>query len=390
MIRNDQIQALCDESDSPFYVYDQTKIQESIERFRSITYPHKRIYFASMANDNPQLLAMMKEAGFGLFINSLKHVALSETAGFTSSELIFASTGVPETVMRRLVARGIPINLDSINQVALYGRINPGGRAGLRLNIEEKSKNNVFTGSESRIGVMESELPAAFAAAAAKGVVLTGPHVYLGTDVTDITDLIAGIDKTIALSDAFETLEFVDLGGGFPLEAERFDFSGYDAALTERMTKLSERRGYPVDLVLEPGRSMFGDTASFFVQVTDVKERPDRWIVCTNGSASLIPRAMFYEDYNPVAPAFINNSEPFNKPVDIVGATTYSRDFMARGLTLPEVRIGDWLRFDQAGSYCYSMITRFLGQDLPPEYIIRSDGTVGILREGEQYLAEAV
>ncbi|MGY6646662.1 MAG: diaminopimelate decarboxylase family protein [Salinarimonas sp.] len=277
---------------------------------------------------------------------------------------------MPENVMRRLVRLGVWVNLDSVAQFALFGHLSPGGRAGLRLNIDEKSKNNVFVGPESRIGIMESEISSAFDVAAKSDVTLTGPHVYLGTDVTDIEDLITGIDRTIALSEDFRSLDFVDLGGGFPLEPDRFDFKAYDAALTERMTRLSERRGHSVSLVLEPGRAMFGDTASFFVQVTDVKERPDRWIVCTNASASLIPRAMFYEDFNPVAPAFPNGESPFDKPVDVVGATTYSRDFMARGITLPKMRVGDWLRFDHAGSYCYAMITRFLGQDMPPDYLV--------------------
>ncbi|WP_372425020.1 diaminopimelate decarboxylase family protein [Salinarimonas chemoclinalis] len=384
----DAVRALCNELDRPFYLYDRTRIEENIRRFRSISYPHTKIHFASMANDNPVLLGMLRDNGFGLFVNSLKHLALADAAGI--DDVIFASTGVPEHVMRRLVQRGVWVNLDSVDQVALFGRLSPGGRAGLRLNIDEKSKNNVFIGAESRIGVMESEIDAAFDAARAAGVTLTGPHVYLGTDVTDIADLVAGVDRTIALSDAFAELAFVDLGGGFPLEAERFDFAAYDAALNERMTCLAERRGRAVQLVLEPGRAMFGDAARFYVQVTDVKERPDRWIVCTNASASLIPRAMFYEDYNPVAPAFPDGEAPFDKPVDIVGATTYSRDFMARGVTLPRVRIGDWLRFDHAGSYCYSMITRFLGQDMPPEYLRAPDGTPVLIREGERFLEEAV
>lgn len=155
------------------------------------------------------------------------------------------------------------------------------------------------------------------------------------------------------------------------------------------MTQLSERRGHSVTLVLEPGRAMFGDTASFYAQVTDVKERPDRWIVCTNASASLIPRAMFYEDFTPVAPAFPNGASPFDKPVDVVAATTYSRDFMARGVTLPKLRVGDWLRFDHAGSTCYAMITRFLGQELPPEYLVDPDGKVQLIRDGERFFEEA-
>ena len=73
----------------------------------------------------------------------------------------------------------------------------------------------------------------------------------------------------------------------------------------------------------------------------------------------------------------------FDQPVDIVGNTTYSRDFLARRQTIPQVEIGDWIEFSQAGSYCYSMITRFLGQTFPPEYLAERCGALTLIRPGD-------
>jgi diaminopimelate decarboxylase len=201
--------------------------------------------------------------------------------------------------------------------------------------------------------------------------------------------LLAGVDKTLALSDAFEDLEFVDLGGGFPIEEARFDFERYRHAVSERMEAYSQKRGRRIRLILEPGRAIFGNTAFFCAQVTDVKERPDRYLVCLNASATLIPRAMFYEDYNPADVLRGSATGEFDKPVDLVGATTYSRDFIGRKVPLARVHPGDWLKLHLAGSYCYAMITRFLGQAMPPEYLIRSNGEVELIRQGESYFSEA-
>ncbi len=156
------------------------------------------------------------------------------------------------------------------------------------------------------------------------------------------------------------------------------------------MEAYSARRGRPIKLILEPGRSMFGNTTSFYAQVTDVKQRPDRYLVCVNASATLIPRAMFYEDYNPVTIARGSPADFFDLPVDIVGSTTYSRDFIAKKLQLERVEPGDWIELHLAGSYCYSMITRFLGQALPPEYLLRRDGEVEIIRAGEAFFGDSV
>jgi len=375
--------------DSAFYVYEEKLIKHNIKRFKSLPYTNASVHFASMANDNPVLLSMLKEEAFGLFVNSRKHLELGLSLGFKPEQIVFASTGISAPTMRLLGRLGVRVNIDSRGQLEMYGQQHPGSSLGIRLNIDEKSRNNVFIGAESRIGMLESELPEVFAIARKYNLKLIGTHVYLGTDVTSLEDLLAGVDKTLELSDHFEDLEFVDLGGGFPIQEERFDFEQYKHAISERLENYSRKRGRSIHMVLEPGRAVFGNTAFFCAQVTDVKERPDRYLVCLNASATLIPRAMFYEDYNPVSVLRSSATGEFDKPVDIVGSTTYSRDFIGRKVQLQRVNPGDWLKLHCAGSYCYAMITRFLGQAMPPEFLIRSNGGIEVIREGESFFADA-
>jgi diaminopimelate decarboxylase len=376
--------------DSSFYVYDQDLVAANIARFASFPYAHTSIHFASMANDNPALLSLLKDSGFGLFVNSRKHLDLGLSLGFKPEDIIFASTGINQPTMKLLGDLGVRVNIDSPGQLRMYGSLHPGTEVGIRLNIDEKSKNNVFLGLESRIGVLESEFEEIFAIAAEFDLKLNGTHVYLGTDVTLLDDLLAGIDRTIELSERFPDLEFIDAGGGFPIEAARFDFETYKHAITDRLNAFSARRGRPIKLILEPGRSMFGSTASFYAQVTDVKVRPDRYLVCVNASATLIPRAMFYEDYNPVTIVRGEAAGAFDLPVDIVGCTTYSRDFIVKAADVDRVEVGDWIALRNAGSYCYSMITRFLGQAMPPEYLLRSNGELELIRDGESFFGDGV
>src|SRR2546423_111683 len=143
--------------DSAFYVYEESLIKHNIERFRTIPYPNSSVHFASMANDNPILLCMLKDAGFGLFVNSRKHLDLGLSLGFHSDNIIFASTGISAPTMRLLGKLGVRANIDSRGQLEMYGNCHPGTDVGIRLNIDEKSKNNVFIGAESRIGMLESE-----------------------------------------------------------------------------------------------------------------------------------------------------------------------------------------------------------------------------------------
>ena len=229
-----------------------------------------------------------------------------------------------------------------------------------------------------------SELPELFSLAAKYKLRLVGTHVYLGTDIT-LDDMLAGIEKTLEISNQFPDLEFVDVGGGFPVDPARFDFEIYRHRVTAMFEAYSAHRGRSIKMVIEPGRALFGNSGYFYATVTDIKERADRYIVCCDASATLIPRAMFYEDYNPVKPANLESCDFFDKPVDIVGATTYSRDFLSKDLHFPRINVGDRIVFERAGSYCYSMIIRFLGQALPPEYLRTVNGGVELIRSGERF-----
>lgn len=59
----DQIQRTVDLVGTPCYVYDESLIKRNIERFTSIPYEPKAIRFATMANNNPALLRLLKASG---------------------------------------------------------------------------------------------------------------------------------------------------------------------------------------------------------------------------------------------------------------------------------------------------------------------------------------
>ena len=375
---------------SPSYLYFEEAIDENIEMFADIPYEPTSIHFATMANDNPILLSILKEAGFGVFVNSLKHLTVAKKCGFATDEVIFASTGISPRLMKSLINQNVPINIDSIQQLKQFGVLAPGQKIGIRINIDEKSKNDPHNGLGSRIGVLQSEFDAVKRAAKKYGLQIAGTHIYPGTDIVNMQDSLAAVQTTLDLSDHFPDIEFVDLGGGFPIDRGRFDIATYKSEVAEMMVRYSRKRGRDIRLVVEPGRAMFGDTAVFISEVTDVKVRPDRAIVTCDGSASLLPRAMFYEDYNPVRAIGNLNHLQFQLPVDIAGSTTYSRDYLSRKTQLPIVEPGNLLVFENAGSYCYSMITRFLGQALPPEYMYRKDGTLQLIRPGETFPVEVM
>src|SRR6185436_9476818 len=148
----DQIDAIASSYGTPCYIYSEKLALESARRFKSIPYKAKNIYAATMANNNPHLLRLLRKEGLKAFVNSLLHLEIVQGCGFQSSEVIYTATGISRSIMRQLIDRNVRLNIDSLTQLRIYGEMNPGGEIGLRLNITENTRGAVFDNSESRIG----------------------------------------------------------------------------------------------------------------------------------------------------------------------------------------------------------------------------------------------
>ena len=380
------IQSALGISGTPCYVYDQRKIRSNIGQFSKISYGHKSIHFASMANNNATLLRLLKESSIGVFVNSMKHLAIALNSGFGPEDIIYATTGMSADDVRFLASKRIRLHLDSLQQVDIYGSHAPGRSVGVRLNIAERSKDNVLSAPESRIGMDRNDFPLLLARAAKYSLKIVGAHVYLGTNITSVDTMIEGTRHTLDMAMEFPDLEYVDLGSGFPVDDDgrmAFDYQSYADRITALFAEYSRLRGRPISLILEPGRALFGDTAVFCTKVIDVKERAGRRFVCCDASISLLPRSIFYGTYHPVSVLGKEDDTPYESPTDVVGSTTYSRDYLAKSVSLPKLEIGDVLVFKNAGSYCYSMMSHFLGQPWPAEVLVDDELVPRIIRERE-------
>lgn len=370
--------------ETPSYLYSKDILQNAIERFSKIKYPNKKIFAATMANNNKDILRILRENNINVFVNSEMHLEKVLECGFLKDQIIYTSTAIKKATMQRLISNEILVNIDSLSQLELFGQLNEGGKVGIRLNVAEFFLGNVSESVNNRIGINEKEFDRMYEIAAKYDLAINGLHVYLGTDILDFSYMSKSILKTIEVSKRITDLEYIDFGGGFPVQGmygEYFDYEQYDDFITREMNSLSDHFKRSIELIIEPGRSLFGESAVFLTEVLDIKEREDRFIICCDSSVSVFPRSLFYGEYHEVVPV-VDTEKTFNKTVDIVGQTTYSRDYLATGLeNFKEVKIGDRLCFLYAGSYCYSMITQFLGQKKPNEWMIMENDQLKLIND---------
>ncbi len=377
----------------PFYYYDTGRIRESCGRFRSLPYEPKSIHFATMANSHPLFLRLIREERLGVFVNSVAHLQAARRLGFDGNEIAYAASAMDERTMREAQASGAMVNLDSIRQIEQWTTLCPDTPFGIRCNIGEMvtprhTRGGYFIGKESRLGLLPDEIRSISCRS-----LVAGLHLYAGTDICCIAHFRECYEALIEFAPLFPRLEYVDFGGGFCLEDAdgcRFDFETYGTMIGRVMDGLNDRVGRAIRMILEPGRIIGGSAGWFVCRVTDVKARAGRQLIGVNASSVQFPRPLFYPESarHPVkllhAVPTVNGTSDL--PSCIYGCSTYSRDFLARDVYLPEAQIGDIIVLGSAGSYCASSYTQFLGLQQPmeiyddPEESNRKVGAKDLLR----------
>ncbi len=361
---------------APYYIYFKKKIIENIKKFQNINYQNKSIHFATMANINREFLSVLKNESIKVFVNSLNHLNEAMKAGYKNDDIIFTASALSGETMKIISDNNIFVNLDSLSQVKKWEELIPDKPFGIRVNIGDNVKPHesdagFFIGKNSRLGVTIDELMSL-----KNNPEVECLHLYAGTDIMDVNYLLDCYQEIIKVAHYFPNLKSLDFGGGFGIDDNdtnsSFNFENYGYRLDELMSKASRQLKKNLKLILEPGRIIGGNSAFFVCKVTDVKIRNDVQLIGVNASSTQFPRPLFYPDkaHHPVYYIGNNNNSKNKLISSVYGCSTYSRDFLAKNIKLPPARDNDIIIFGNAGSYCSSLVTSFLGFPKPEEYFI--------------------
>lgn len=352
----------------PFYLYDAARIRAMCRRFAGLPYPLTSVHFACMANAHPSFLAIVREEGLNIFVNSVPHLRLAISCGFSREQIVYAATAMDEGTFWEVHEAGVLVILDSLQQVSRWKRLFPDSAFGIRCNIGDfveakNTRGGYFIGKESRIGMTLDEM-----LSLSGDRCITGLHVYVGTDICSPEYFEECYEALAGFAQVFSGLDYLDFGGGFGLadeHGEEFDFERYGAVTASLMARVSGEVGRPIRMKVEPGRIIGGKAGWFACRVTDIKQRGERQLIGVNASSVQFPRPLLYPD-SARHPARLLHVDPQRngRPEilsSVYGCSTYSRDFLAREVLLPRAEIGDIIVLGEAGSYCAAAYSHFLG-----------------------------
>ena len=374
---------LADEVGTPFYCYSSATITRHYEvlanAFRSLD---ALICFAVKANSNQAVLATLARLGAGMDVVSEGELRRARAAGTPAEKIIFAGVGKTREEMAYALNQGIHgFNVESEPELAALSEVAHGlGRTAnvaIRVNpdVDAKTHAKISTGkSENKFGVPFLQAQRLYEEARAMpGIALTGIHMHIGSQITDLAPFRDAFrlmrDLTLKLRANGHDIGHLDLGGGLGVPYHgQSDVpphpDAYASVIKEELGDLG------LKFILEPGRMIVGNAGVLVTRTIFCKEGADRTFTIVDAAMNDLIRPTLYEAYHEVWP--VEEAKASLPPVmqDIVGPVCETGDYLALDRTLPPFAAGDLMAIMTAGAYGAVMSSVYNTRRLVPEVLV--------------------
>ncbi len=379
---------------TPFHIYDETGIRETGAALKAAFsgVGEFREYFAVKALPNPAVLAIMRDMGFGFDCSSIAELELARQVGARGEAVMFTSNNTgPKEFLAAGADGGSILNLDDISLMdkvpkmpeLICFRYNPGDR---------RTGNDIIGNPvESKYGVSHAQIVDAYRKAAARGAKRFGLHTMLASNERNydymvrtaemLLDLAARIGRELDIR-----FEFLNIGGGLGIpygpDDAPLDLAAMGREISALFAAFGAQNGYMPRLYLESGRFMTGPHGALVARAINRKEIY-RTYVGLDACMSALMRPGMYGAYHHITVHGKDGGDPA-EVVDVVGALCENNDKFAIQRSLPKIGDGDPVLIHDTGAHGHSMGFNYNGRLRPKELLLRTDGTVSLIRREER------
>ena len=212
-----------------------------------------------------------------------------------------------------------------------------------------------------------------------------GLHVHTGSDILDVDVFLKGANVLFDCAKEFKNLRFLDFGSGFKVPYKENDKSTdiekLGSAMQTEFKEFCKNYGKELEIWFEPGKFMVSESGYFVTQATIIKEAPACTFVGLNSGFNHLIRPMFYDSYHDIKN--ISNPKAKEKEYNIVGYICET-DTFANDRLLPEVNVGDYILFKNAGAYGFEMGSNFNSR-LKPAQVLWHNEQAHLIRERDTF-----
>ncbi len=365
---------------TPSYIYSYSSFVNSFQDYKeAFSKLDPLICFSVKANSNIAILRIFSKLGSGFDIVSEGELERVIRAGGDTSKVVFSGVGKTEEEMRRAMQVDILFfNVESREELVVLNQVasDIGGKArvAIRVNpdIDPKTHPYISTGFEkSKFGIdIAQSLDVYKEASQMKGIDVIGIDAHIGSQIFELSSFTDSLKKLLKLAKDLEhigvDIKYIDIGGGLGISYKNDEIPPTKATYAEEIIGLLDEM--PYKLILEPGRSLVGNSGILVTRVLYNKVGTAKKFIIVDAAMNDLVRPAFYESYHEILTA--KKEEVGSEKVDVVGPICESGDFLAIDRELPKVKRGDLLVALSAGAYGYVMSSNYNTRPRVPEVLV--------------------
>lgn len=375
---------------TPLYVYHAEKIREQFEKLtRGFSILDTRIFYASKALTNINVLRYIREIGCNVDCSSINEVKLALYAGFPPENILYTSNGIAFGEIEEAVSAGVHVNIDSLSNLEKfgkkYGHHYPVGIR-IRPNIMAGGNLKISTGHDtSKFGIPVQQLGEIEKLVQETNLHIRTLHIHTGSDIKDPDVFVQGMEVLFELIPHFPELEVIDLGGGFKVPYQPGETPTDIDLLAQKIKAAFDSHpvagGKQFQIWFEPGKFIVSECGYLLAEVTVLKDTGTIEFAAVNSGLNHLIRPMMYDAYHQVGN--LSNPNGALKKYTVTG-NICETDTFAADREIPEIREGDILVFCNAGAYGFEMSSNYNSRYKPAEVLFRN-GRAGLIRKRDEF-----
>ncbi len=376
---------------TPFHIYDETGIRATGEALKSAfaSIDGFREYFAVKALPNPAILQIMHSMGFGFDCSSIPELYLSRNAGGHGEEIMFTSNNTSDEDFNAAATDGGSIlNLDDISLISKVPKMPE--MVCFRYNPGDRRTGNSIIGNplEAKYGLSHEQLLDAYRMVQERGAKRFGLHTMLASNELNYSYMVETANMLLQTVEWISSeldirFEFINIGGGLGIpykpEDNPLDLSSMASEITAIFADFKQSNGYAPKMYMESGRYITGPHGVLVTRAINRKEIYHTY-VGVDSCMSALMRPGIYGSYHHID---VLGKSGNNEVVDVVGSLCENNDKFAIQRNLPPIEDGDLLYIHDTGAHGSAMGFNYNGKLRPQELLLRSDGTIELIRREE-------
>ena len=371
------LEDIAKEYGTPVYVYSGSKLKENLKGYLSSIREKDKICYSVKSNSNIHLLELLADLGSGFDVVSGNELRKCLEAGAKPEDIVFSGVGKTEEELVLAIKENIfSINIESEEEldriIKTAKDLEKKAQCMIRINPDISSESHPYiqTGLKtSKFGILREGIDSIVEKASKSRLInLKGIASHVGSQIFNKELIFENLNLLIEIANNLirqgHALSYIDLGGGLGISYQEERELKPREVLEEVISRLEPLN---LNLLLEPGRSISGNTGVLLSKVEYLKKTSDlNFAVIDSGMNDLL-RPSLYQAWHNISVVATNNQKELSYTV--VGPVCESGDTFGedRILSLDEDSI---LAIHDAGAYGHVMSSNYNSRLRPPEILV--------------------